>query len=89
MDEKYFDCRRYIRPGDRVVIDSVWCCDRVVIDSAHRHQMPSCGMVVAVYRKFIRVKLKKVTECVNRWDILELNGRDVMNGCFAGHKVRI
>lgn len=88
MDEKYFDCRRYIHPGDRVMIDSMWCCDSTE-DGAHRHQIPSYGTVVAVYRKFIRVKLKKVTECVNRWDVLELRGRNVMNGCFAGHEVRV
>jgi cbb3-type cytochrome oxidase cytochrome c subunit len=49
---------------------------------------PWPAAVVEVYRKFIRVELKKTIETINRWDILELRGRDVMNGCFYGFEVR-
>lgn len=87
MDESYFDCRRYVRPGDRVKVDSSWCCDAA--NNARRvlgTMYPA--VVVAVYKKFIKVKLTKTIETINRWDIIELNGRDVMNGCFYGFEVR-
>lgn len=88
IGNKYlYDCRRYIKPGDHVIVDSMWCCDQSM-DSQRHDAIPHAGTVVAVYEKFIRVKLRRVTECVNRWDILELNGRDVMNGRFSGHEVR-
>lgn len=87
MDEKYFDCRRYVRPGDHVMVDSSWCCE-AANNGRRVLGTPWAATVVEVYEKFIRVKLKKTIETINRWDILELRGCDLMNGCFYGFEVR-
>lgn len=76
-----FDCRRYVKPGDRVGFSSMWCCDSA--EEARRVNGDPClGIAVSVHERFIFVRLKNVIECVNRWDICAVNGREVRNGCF-------
>ncbi len=75
-----FDCRRYVKPGDRVRFASMWCCDG--IGEARRvDEGPRLGIAVSVHERFIFVRLKNVIECVNRWNICAVNGREVRNGC--------
>ena len=87
----YFDCRRYIKPGDLIWYDSMFACPTA--DKVARHDsIPHCAMVVAVYEKLVKVKLRKTTECVNRWNIISVNGKalkrgsEVRTGCFAASK---
>lgn len=80
---KLFDCRRYIKPGDIVEFDSAWWCNQV--SGTGGHNMIRCrGTAVRAYPEFVLVKLRHVTECVNRWDIHSVNGKHVVNGCFKG-----
>ena len=85
-----FDCRRYIRPGDRIVYDSMKACDNVgQVDRSN--PLPYEATVIKTYESFVIVKLKKITECVNRWDISKINDRHVGNkiGYFGGMPVRV
>ncbi len=77
-----FDCRRYVKPGDRVRFASMWCCDKADDYSGRISGLPYVGTAVSVHERFIFVRLKSVIECVNRWDICTVNGREVRNGCF-------
>lgn len=79
---KYFDCRRYIRPGDRVAYRSIWC-DTAKGDA---DATPVPGIVIAVYPKFVMVITPGgLIEGVNRWNIRQLNGRKVPeSGYFYG-----
>ena len=81
-----FDCRRFIRPGDTIQYESIKCCDRPEDVDRHSSTIPYEGYVLGVYEKFVIVKLKRITECVNRWDIRRINGKTVGNetGYFAG-----
>ncbi len=86
MERRYFDCRRYIKPGDIIEYGSVWGCEGIETVGWRRDQLMWRGRVVKVYEKFIFVKLKNVTEGLNRWNIHTLNGRRVKNDCFYGFK---
>lgn len=78
-----FDCRKYVKPGDKIYFHSMWLCTSV--DNVQRREpIPAHGIVVGVYEAFVRVKLRRVTECVNRWDIIDINGKHVHEGCFIG-----
>lgn len=79
-----FDCREYIKPGDLIQFDSMFACPTA--DNVARHEsIVSCGTVVAVYESFVIVKLRKIVEGVNRWNIRTVNNRKVSGkgGCFA------
>jgi len=82
VSEELFDCRKYIKIGDIVKFESMQGCSK--IDDVLRHcSKPYTGVVVKVYEKFIFVKLRKIVECCNRHDILELNGHKVKGGCLG------
>lgn len=74
-----FDCRHYILPGDIIQYESMKACDGVNnVDryTSIRYEAP----VVAVHEQFVIVKLKRIYECVNRWDISKINGRSIGSG---------
>lgn len=74
-----FDCRRYIVPGDYVDYGSMKACDEAQQIDRRVSPVPCHTEVKAVYAAFVVVRLKKVTECVNRWDIQKINGTPVGN----------
>lgn len=76
-----FDCRNYIKPGDTIFFKSMWACDGAD-DSARRNPVDAYGTAVRIHREYIWVKLRKTTECVNRWDIIKVNRTEVREGCF-------
>lgn len=86
-NRKYFDCRRYVRPGDRIQIKSMWSCDGTD-DVSRRNSIMARGIVTAVYERFVKVRLKRVEECVNRNDIFSVNGMRVKGGNFRHFEVR-
>lgn len=80
-----FDCRHYILPGDRIQYDSMKACDSA--NNVDRYTpIKYEATVVSVYETFVIVKLKKVYECVNRWDISKINDRSIgsRSGYFGG-----
>lgn len=87
----YFDCRRYIKPGYMIWYDSMFACPTA--DKVSRHEsIPHCAMVTEVHEKFVRVKLRKTVETVNRWNIISVNGKPLRRGsesrtgCFMALK---
>ncbi len=88
VTRQYFDCRRYIKPGDRVEFNSMWGCSSSD-DVARRNPSVYSGNVTKVYERFVMVKLKRVEECVNRCDILSINGKKVTGVSFRHCEVRI
>lgn len=76
-----FDCRKYIKPGDRICYDSMFACPNA--DKVQRHEsIPHRATVTAVYEAFVAVRLRKVTETVNRWDIISVNGTPLKRGRY-------
>ena len=78
VDIKKFDLRKHLAVGDRIVFHSFFAAD--TIDDALRSPSASIvytGTVTAIYKKFCYVKLKHIEECVNRWDIISVNGVQV------------
>lgn len=75
-----FDCRRYIKPGDVIKFDSMWGCE--LLTSSKHGMTVSSGRAVKMCERFVFVKLRNVTECVNRWAIRSINGKKINNGCF-------
>lgn len=82
-----FDCRRYIQPGDVVTFMSSWHCNEVQGTTGVLFA-PCKAIVSAVYERYVMVKLKHLTECVNRWDIQAVNGLKIHAGYFNGLKER-
>lgn len=82
-----FDCRRYVRPGDVITFTSSWHCNETQ-DATGVLLTPCKAIVSAVYERYVMVRLKRMTECVNRWDIQAVNGLRIHGGCFAGLAVR-
>lgn len=82
-DEREFDCRRYVRPGDLVMIKTNTSSLGKEVDVAE-------GIVASVYAAHIQVWVNGVIEGVNRWNIRKINGRPVGNsiGYFSGMAVR-
>ena len=84
-----FDCRHYILPGDKILYESIKACDSP--SQVDRYTTIKYEAIVSeVFEKFVYVKLKKVKECVNRWDIIKINDRPVGNvsGYFGGMSAR-
>ena len=76
--KEWFDCRKHIRPGDVIRCHSMKACD--TYDQVLRSgTIQTDALVLGVYESFVMVKLKRVTECINRWDIIKINGRPVGN----------
>ena len=82
-----FDCRRYIRPGDVLTFESVWHCNETQ-DATGVLATPCKAIVEVVHERFVTVRLKRLAECVNRWDISAVNGLKMHGGCFAGMRVK-
>ena len=78
--ESEFDCRRYILPGDLVLVGTNKAADARSDPQTHE------GIVIAAYPAFILVKLEEIVDSVNRWNIIKVNGRSVGNssGWFGG-----
>ena len=78
-----FDCRRYIVPGDIIQFDSWKACETV--NNVDRYTSIKVeAPVVDVYENFVVVNLKKIRDCVNRWDISKINGRSIGNSGYFG-----
>lgn len=80
-----FDLRRHVKIGDRILFNSMWRCENAC-DVGRYDMAPYEADVVAVYERFCMVQLKRLVECVNRWDILQVNGKTVNFGSDAGRK---
>lgn len=78
---RYYDCRRYIAPGDRIRYFSEWKDAKF-----DKFRDPAVGLVVSVYRKFVLVLTPNgLVEGVNRWDIFSVGGMRVSDvGSFYG-----
>ena len=78
---RYYDCRRYIAPGDRIKYFSEWKDAKF-----DKYRVPVVGLVVSVYRKFVMVLTPNgLVEGVNRWDIFSVGGMRVSDvGSFYG-----
>lgn len=83
-NEQFFDCRNYIHKGDKIEYLSMFGSNSSSDTSRHNY-VQYTGIVESVYKKFIFVKIKHGMECVNRWDILKVNRRNVVAGCFDRH----
>lgn len=84
-----FDCRHYIIPGDVIRYQSIRACD--VPGQVDRYSYIKYeGVVEEVHERFVVVKLKKVRDFVNRWNIIKVNDIPVGNesGYFGGMCVR-
>jgi hypothetical protein len=73
-----FDLRQRIRPGDTVRGWSMKACDTE--DQVTRKEpILAEGIVLAVYERFVLVRLKRVRDCFNRHDIANVNGKALGN----------
>lgn len=77
LPERLFDCRRFVKPGDKV---------KYFVDAKDAGIFDAVADVIAVFEKFLIVQGKHITICVNRWDIQNVNGISVNGGCFLGHE---
>ena len=68
-----FDCRRFIKPGDRVRF-----CEGMKEDD-RRGIFP----VKEVYEQFLVLRGKKTDITVNRWNVEAVNGFKIEGGCFG------
>jgi hypothetical protein len=78
-----FDCRNYIIPGDTIYYRGARCYnegENLLDDITFAR---SSAVVIAVYEKFVVVKLTRVVEYVSRWDIIKVN--DINLGNEAGY----
>ena len=83
-----FDCRRYIKAGDRIAFDSYKECFSMDQVDRHSATIGADGKVVEVYKSFVIVRLRRgVLEPVSRWNIHKVNGHSLGNkaGCFGNH----
>lgn len=71
-----WDLRKHVKIGDRITYGSTFRCEGAD-DLQRRELIPNSAVVTAVYRDFCMVRLKRVVEGVNRWDIYKINGVDV------------
>lgn len=74
LPKRCFDCRRYIKAGDKI---------KYYVDQKDIDTLQGVGIAVAMYEKFVLIKCKHIVTSVNRWDIKAVNGTPVANGCFA------
>lgn len=84
-----FDCRRYIKAGDRIAFDSYKECFNMDQVDRHSATIGADGKVVEVYKSFVIVSLRRgVLESVGRWNIHKVNGHSLGNkaGCFSNLK---
>lgn len=84
-----FDCRRYIKAGDRIAFDSYKECFSTDQVDRHSATIGADGKVVEVYKSFVIVRLRRgVLESVSRWNIHKVNGHSLGNkaGCFSNLK---
>ena len=84
-DEKEFDCRRYIRPGDLLQVHTM------KTGATGLYEVPQEAVVLQAFEKFVLVRYRFVTETVGRWNISKINGHPVGNhsGWFGGLKARV
>lgn len=78
-----FDCRNYISVGDKIKYLSMKACDTGAQVDRSLMMIPYYGIVTDVYNNFVIVKLKRIRESVNRWDIISINDKHVGNN--IGH----
>jgi hypothetical protein len=69
-----FDLRKHIGPGDTVRGWSMKACD-TEDQVQQKEPIQADGIVLAVYERFVLVRLKRVRDCFNRHDIVSINGR--------------
>ena len=69
----YFDCRRYVRPGDIIT----YC-----MGGKDTENVKGQGKVLRVYEQFVVLAGRYTNITVNRWSITAFNNHAMQGGCF-------
>lgn len=68
-----FDCRRFIKPGDKVSFSQ----------GMKEDDIKGTLKVKRVYEQFVVLQSAYTEVTVNRWNIISVNGWHIDGGCFG------
>ena len=68
-----FDCRRFVKPGDKVSFSQ----------GMKEDDIKGTLKVKRVYEQFVVLQSTYTEVTVNRWNIISVNGWHIEGGCFG------
>ena len=82
--ESEFDCRKYVLPGDTVLVNTLKSAD------CRCDAVPMEAQCLETYKTHIVVRLNCIRESVRRWNIIKINGIPLGNcsGWFGSMAAR-